>query len=276
MAEVESTRGSTPKTSGFSPRGVFALVVYLVSRCRAVSLQVLGLVFAVVIWWAFSLALPPSFEGFSPIASFQKLISISSTDYFLDGVATTIGRLFMGLSLAALVGALLGLIIAKVKTIHDLTYLVFQLLRMISPLAWMPIAILVFGTGTEAVVFLVSVAAVWPMMINTAQAVGLISPRWIEVAKTYGGGRLDIFKRVILPAIMPQVLSGLRVALGIAWVVIVPAEMIGVSSGLGYMILDFRDVVDYSGVAATILTISVLGYVMDQGICLLIKKVQWT
>jgi len=276
MAEVESTRESTPKTSGFSPRGAFALVVYLVSRCRAVSLQVLGLVFAVVIWWVFSLALPPSFEGFSPIASFQKLISISSTDYFLDGVATTIGRLFMGLSLAALVGALLGLIIAKVKTIHDLTYLVFQLLRMISPLAWMPIAILVFGTGTEAVVFLVSIAAVWPMMINTAQAVGLISPRWIEVAKTYGGGRLDIFKRVILPAIMPQVLSGLRVALGIAWVVIVPAEMIGVSSGLGYMILDFRDVVDYSGVAATILTISVLGYVMDQGICLLIKKVQWT
>ena len=140
----------------------------------------------------------------------------------------------------------------------------------------MPIAIVVFGVGNNPVIFLIAIAAVWPMIINTAHGVSSLDQRWIRAARTLGANGMEASVRmVILPAVVPDMLTGLRLAVGLAWVVLVPAEMLGVSDGLGYYILDTRDRFNYGELMAVILVIGVIGYALDQLIRLLRIHVSW-
>jgi len=147
---------------------------------------------------------------------------------------------------------------------------------MISPLAWMPIAIIAFGVGNRPVYFLVAVAAVWPFIINTAHGVGRVEPLWIKVARNLGAGEGQVLRRVVIPAVVPDILTGLRLAIGLAWVVLVPAEMLGVSSGLGYFILDTRDRFRYDELMAAILLIGLLGYGLDGVVKVVQRRFSWT
>jgi NitT/TauT family transport system permease protein len=128
-------------------------------------------------------------------------------------------------------GIPLGVIVGYYRPAEAASSVVFQFLRMISPLAWMPIAIIAFGVGDPPVYFLIAVATVWPFVINTAHGVGQVKPLWIKVARSLGAGEGQLLRRVIIPAVVPDILTGLRLAIGLAWVVLVPAEMLGVSWG---------------------------------------------
>jgi NitT/TauT family transport system permease protein len=172
-------------------------------------------------------------------------------------------RIGVGLLIAFLVGVPIGVAVGYFATVRNLTNTVFQFLRMISPLAWMPLAIIMFGVGDSPVYFLISVAAVWPIIINTAQGVRGMDPGWVKVVKTLGGGQRDILRRAVLPAVIPDIITGLRISVGICWVILVPAEMLGVSSGLGYFILDTRDRFAYGELMAAILVIGFVGLVLD-------------
>lgn len=140
---------------------------------------------------------------------------------------------------------------------------VVQFLRMISPLSWAPIAVALFGIGNQPVIFLVAAASVWPIVLNTAAGVRAIDPGLLLVARSFGASRREQLTAVILPAVRAQVQTGLRIGLGIAWVVLVPAEMLGVRSGLGYQILNARDQLAYDQVMAVIVVIGVIGYALD-------------
>ena len=142
---------------------------------------------------------------------------------------------------------------------------------MISPLSWMPLAVMAFGIGDQPVYFLLAVGAVWPIMLNTAAGVHAMNRQWIRLANSLCASRAETIRLVILPAISPQVLTGLRLALGVVWVVLVPAEMLGVSSGLGYFVLDTRDRLAYSELMAAILVIGLIGFALDSLIKLLIR-----
>jgi NitT/TauT family transport system permease protein len=165
--------------------------------------------------------------------------------------------------MAALVGVPVGLAIGYFSWCNELTYVPFQVLRMISPLSWTPVAIILLGVGSAPVYFLVAIAAVWPIILNTAAGVRAAEPGWLDAARCLGAGDSQLLRFVLIRAALPHIITGLQLATGVAWIVLVPAEMLGVASGLGYMILDFRDVNDYSSIMALILVIGALGLLLD-------------
>ena len=126
-----------------------------------------------------------------------------------------------------------------------------------------PLAIILFGVGDAPVVFLVAMGATWPIAINTMAGVAQLDPTWLRVARSLGATRTEALRHVVWPGIRPSLLTGLRVATGLAWVILVPAEMLGVDSGLGYFVLDARDRFAYDELVAAILIIGVLGIAID-------------
>jgi NitT/TauT family transport system permease protein len=146
---------------------------------------------------------------------------------------------------------------------------------MISPLSWMPLAVLVFTSWNGSIIFLIAIAAVWPVMFATAAGLAKVDPNWFKVARNLGAKPLHILTRVIMPAISFDILSGIRLALGVAWIVLVPAEYLGVTSGLGYSIEDARETLSYDYLTAMVVTIGIVGYFLDSILVVLIKRSSW-
>ncbi|MGF1651143.1 MAG: ABC transporter permease, partial [Hyphomicrobiaceae bacterium] len=184
-------------------------------------------------------------------------------------------RIGLGLTWATAIGVPIGLIIGRQPIVRAITNMPFQFLRMISPLSWMPIAVLAFSTWDDAIVFLVAVAAVWPIVFATAAGVRRIDPAWLKVARNLGAKPYHMLVAIILPAVAQDILTGIRLALGVAWVVLVPAEYLGVTSGLGYAINDARDTLEYDRLAATVLVIGFIGFTLDLMLQQLISRASW-
>jgi NitT/TauT family transport system permease protein len=238
------------------------------TRARAVRLRrgVTGLLLALTTWWVVTdlIAAPGSLLGrFTPVDAVPAVITLFTQGPGLTHLIMTLERLLGGLAIAVLIGVPLGVAIGRSPRLSELTAPLFQLLRMISPLAWTPIAIVLLGVGGAPVVFLVAVAAVWPVLMGAAAGVHALDPGWLNVAASLGATRREQLTSIVLPGIRAHLATGLRVALGTAWIVIVPAEMLGVDSGLGYAILDARDRLRYDELMGIILVIGVLGFVLD-------------
>ena len=127
----------------------------------------------------------------------------------------------------------------------------------------MPIAVLIFGTGNEPILFLLAIAGVWPVLLNTSVGVKQITPTFMELGKSLAATRWEILKTIILPAVFVMALTGLRLSLAVLWVVLVPAEMLGVEEGLGYFIIDAKERLAYSELTAAIVVISLIGWLLD-------------
>lgn len=184
-------------------------------------------------------------------------------------------RLGMGLAIAIAIGVPIGVIMGRIKWFRDYSNSPFQFLRMISPLSWMPLAVLVFATWNGSIIFLIAIASVWPVMFATAAGLAKVDPAWFKVARNLGAHPLQMLTKIIMPAIAFDIFSGIRLALGVAWIVLVPAEYLGVTSGLGYAIEDARETLSYNHLTALVLTIGVIGYVLDSTLVVLIKRTSW-
>lgn len=225
-----------------------------------------GVLVAVVVWWLVTsvLARPGTLlSAFGPQHAIPAVGDLAAQGVLADDVLTSLFRLLAGLLIAAVLGTLLGVAVGSVPWLDAATRPVFQFLRMISPLSWAPVAIGLFGIGHRPVYFLVAAAAIWPVVLSTAQGVRSIDRGFLLVARSLGASRTETLTSVVLPAIRPHLLTGFRLALGIGWVVLVPAEMLGVTSGLGYEILNARDQLAYDKVMAVIVVIGLLGYLLD-------------
>ena len=221
---------------------------------------------AILLWWISTDVWSvdnPILGAMSPVDAIDALTKQLVGGTIVETVAVSLGRLLGGLLIATVIGVILGLAIGSRKRIDEATSVIIQFLRMVSPLAWTPIAIVLFGIGSPPVVFLIAIAAVWPVTMNTVAGVRALDPNWGLLARSLGATPLEILKTIVVPGIRPHVLTGIRLALGVAWIVIVPAEMLGVDSGLGYQILNARDQLDYSLLAAIMLLIGVIGYALD-------------
>ncbi|GAB3015915.1 ABC transporter permease [Mycobacterium bourgelatii] len=221
---------------------------------------------AVALWWLATGVLAPThslLRETTPPKVIRAFGDLFNRGVLLPDTGVSLWRLLVGLLVAAVIGIPAGLLIGLNDTADRATRPVVQFLRMISPLSWAPISVALFGIGNEPVIFLIAAAAVWPMLINTAAGVHAIDPGYLQVARSFGASRVELLTVVVLPAIRGQLQTGLRVALGIAWVVLVPAEMLGVRSGLGYQILNARDQLAYGQVVAVIVVIGVIGYLLD-------------
>lgn len=240
----------------------------------------LGLALLLVCWWfgGYLIASNPStqaFAGFAPQYALPRAWELVTSGNLAADAIPSLQRIGQGLLFAAMAGIPVGVLIGWMPTIQRITNFPFQLLRMVSPLAWMPIAVLAFNTWDGSIIFLIFMAAVWPILFSTAFAVQRIDPMYFKVANNFGASVWARLRRLVLPAIAPDILAGFRLALGIAWVVLVPAEFLGVSSGLGYAINDARDILAYDLLAALVLVIGVIGYVLDSAVVALMRYVGW-
>ena len=200
---------------------------------------------------------------FSPQATLASLIELLGRSELYQHVGVSLRRILVGLSLALLVGVPLGLLVGAWRNLEWATTPAFQFLRMISPLSWMPVAVMLMGVGDRPIYFLLAFAAVWPILLNTAAGVKSLDPRWLQLTRSLSATRRETLTQVVLPGVLGHVLTGVRLAIGILWIVLVPCEMLGVSAGLGYYILDTRDRLAYSELMAMVLLIGVLGFCLD-------------
>ncbi|NUP25736.1 MAG: ABC transporter permease [Nocardia sp.] len=221
---------------------------------------------ALLVWWILTdlVAGPESLlREFGPQHVPGAAGELFDRGVLVPDIAVSMWRLLVGSVIAITVGIPLGLLLGLHAATEQAVAPVVQFLRMISPLSWAPIAVALFGIGNQPVIFLVAAASVWPIVLNTAAGVRAIDPGLLLVARSFGASRREQLSAVILPAIRAQVQTGIRIGLGIAWVVLVPAEMLGVRSGLGYQILNARDQLAYDQVVAVIVVIGVIGYALD-------------
>jgi len=209
-----------------------------------------------------------------PAPTFESLYQLLAGNELTLHAMMSLKRVVVGLSLALFLGVPVGLAVGLSRPLESATSSAFQFLRMISPLSWMPIAVMVFGIGDAPIYFLLTFAAVWPIILNTAAGVRQLNPQWLMLARSLSATRSEVLRRIIVPGILGHILTGVRLAIGIIWIVLVPCEMLGVSSGLGYFILDTRDRLAYSELMAVIVLIGALGFLLDT----LAQKLyqQWT
>ncbi len=256
-------------------------LTYLV-KCTVCGIRnfLLGLAILFGLWWAviFLVSLNPSnahFAEFGVIDAFKALPALWNDGTIPDALSTSGYRLGMGLLIAIGIGVPLGILIGRIAWFQKLTNVPFQFMRMISPMSWEPIAVIVFLAWDSAIIFLIAIAAVWPMTFSTAAGLAKVDPNWFKVARNLGANSWHILTKIILPAITFDVLTGIRLALGVAWIVLIPAEFLGVTSGFGYAIQDAREGLNYNNLMAMILVIGAVGYVLDSICLILIKKFAW-
>lgn len=233
------------------------------SKITQLLFYLLGIAGLLVLWWLATSDPGGALHRFAPGRTAEAFLKQLSNLRYWEAVMETMKRMGIGLGLATVIGMPTGLLTGYFLRANQLTYVPFQFLRMISPLSWTPVAIIIFGIGAGPVYFLITIAAVWPIIINTAAGVNAADRQWAEVARCLGAKDWEVLRYVLFRASLPSILTGIQLALGVAWVVIVPAEMLGVASGLGYMILDFRDINDYASIMAIIITIGLLGLGTD-------------
>jgi len=212
-------------------------------------------------------------NGFPTLGQMGETIAINLADPFYDkgpndkGIAIqlghSLGRVALGFGIAALLAIPLGFLIGMSPMIYRALDPFIQLLKPISPLAWMPLALYTIKDSAISGVFVIFICSVWPMLINTAFGVAGVRREWLNVAKTLEVSRWRLAFEVILPAAAPTILTGMRISMGIAWLVIVAAEMLVGGTGIGYFVWNEWNNLSLTNVIFAILVIGVVGMVLD-------------
>ena len=269
-------------------------------RLRAAILSVVLLVLGLGAW---ELSIPPQ-RAATALTEYERLMGAAApraglpapsavfakawealSDPFYDrgpndkGIGIQIGwslqRVLTGYGLAALVAIPLGFLIGMSPLMYRALDPFIQVLRPISPLAWMPLALFVIRDSQASAIFVIFICSIWPMLINTAFGVAGVRRDWINVARTHELGALRTAFTVILPAAAPTIVTGMRISIGIAWLVIVAAEMLVGGTGIGYYVWNEWNNLDLTSVIFSILMIGVVGMVLDAAFGRLQRAVQF-
>src|ERR1700679_794584 len=191
--------------------------------------------------WYYSVLWTPT-KVFPPPLSVQKgLAELLHKHVLWADIGDSLRRVAIGYGAAVVVGIPLGLTLGWYPALNQVVNPVIQILRPISPIAWIPLAIVFFGIGDRAAVFLIFLSAFFPILVACASGVSNVPAIYRRAGRNFGLTQAQILSRVVFPAALPQILIGLRLALGVAWLVVVAAEMIAVDSGLGYLVIDSRN-----------------------------------
>ena len=181
-------------------------------------------------------------------------------------LAYSLYRVLTGFALAAIIALPIGFLIGMSPLMHKALNPFIQVLRPISPLAWMPLALFVIQDSETSAIFVIFICSIWPMLINTAFGVANVRKDWVNVARTHELGPLRTALQVILPAAAPTILTGMRIAVGIAWLVIVAAEMLVGGTGIGYYVWNEWNNLDLASVIFAILMIGAVGMLLDMAL----------
>jgi nitrate/nitrite transport system permease protein len=190
-------------------------------------------------------------------------------------IGYSIYRVLTGYFLAALIAIPFGFLIGMSQVAYKAFNPFIQVLRPISPLAWMPLALFIIGDSEASAIFVIFICSIWPMLINTAFGVAGVREDWVNVARTHELGPIKTAFTVILPAAAPTILTGMRISIGIAWLVIVAAEMLVGGTGIGYYVWNEWNNLDLTSVVFSILMIGVVGMLLDAMFGLLQRRVTY-
>ena len=199
-----------------------------------------------------------------PLDVARGIIELIQKGLLLKYIVASLFRVTWGFTLAVLIGVPGGLLLGWYGRAFQAFNPIIQIMRPISPIAWIPVAILWFGVSDAAPIFLIFLASVFPITVSAIAAVQNMQPVYLRAAQNFGLSRGELFRQVIFRASLPQIITGIRIALGVAWLVVVAAEMIAVNSGLGYLIIDARNAGKrYDLVVAGMVMIGLIGLVLD-------------
>lgn len=250
------------------------------SKVQSAVFPIIGVAVLLGLWWIGGemLYLNPatrSFAGLGPVPTFEAVFEMLGNGKIVNAAESSLYRIGIGLLIAAALGLPVGIVFGLSRAFRQASNLPFQFLRMISPLSWEPIAVLAFATWDEAIIFLVTMASIWSVVYATANGVSKIEPTWFKIARNLGARPSHMLAQIIVPAVAQDMLTGMRFALGVAWIVLVPAEFLGVTSGLGYAIEDARETLQYSHLGAMVFVIGVIGFTIDSTFAWLIRRYSW-
>lgn len=214
----------------------------------------------------------------SPLAVEKGMVELFHKNVLWQDIGASLERVAIGFGAAVLLGIPIGLCLGWYPAVNQVVNPVMQILRPISPIAWIPVAIIFFGIGDHAATFLIFLGSFFPIVVACINGVSNVPSVYRRAGRNFGLGHTQLLATVVFPAALPQIIVGLRLALGIAWLVVVAAEMVAVDSGLGYLVIDSRNSGKrYDLVVAAMLMIGVIGLALDWGFRQLetIKSVRW-
>ena len=187
-------------------------------------------------------------------------------------VLTSLKRVGIGFGLAALVGIPLGFMIGRFRFLSDMAAPIIALLRPVSPLAWLPIGLLVFKAANPAAIYVIFICSLWPMIINTAVGVRQIPQDYLNVARVLNLSEWKVFTKILFPAVLPYMITGVRLSIGVAWLVIVAAEMLTGGVGIGFWVWDEWNNLKVEHIIIAIFTIGIVGLLLEQALMLLARR----
>jgi nitrate/nitrite transport system permease protein len=239
---------------------------------------VLGLLLLVGIW-AMIAKFTAGFPG--PASTLKAAVVLFSDPFYSNGpndqgigwnILASLERVGLGFGMAALIGIPLGFMIGRFEFLSRMTAPVISLLRPVSPLAWLPIGLLVFKAADPASIWVIFISAIWPMIINTAVGVSKVPQDYMNVAKVLNLSEWKIVTKILFPSVLPYMMTGVRLSIGVAWLVIVAAEMLTGGVGIGFWVWDEWNNLNVEHIIIAIFVVGIVGLLLEQALILIAKK----
>lgn len=239
---------------------------------------VFGILMLLAIWALISHQ-SPNLPG--PIKTFHSAVELFSDPFYDHGpndkgvgwnIIASLKRVALGFGLAALVGIPLGFIIGRFKFVSRMAAPVISLLRPVSPLAWLPIGLLVFKAANPAAIWVIFISAIWPMIINTSVGVSKVPQDYMNVAKVLNLSEWKIVTKILFPFVLPYMMTGVRLSIGVAWLVIVAAEMLTGGVGIGFWVWDEWNNLNVEHIIIAIFVVGIVGLLLELALTQIAKK----
>lgn len=242
---------------------------------RKTSNVLIGAILLVAAWQAtvflggFQEALFPS-----PLKAAEGIVTLFQDGTLFVDLQVSLFRFLCGYLIAAVLGIGIGLILGRVRRIWEITDPIIQVLRPIAPIAWAPFIVLWFGIGSVPAIVIVFLAAFFPILLATISGVHAVDLKYMKLAQNLEINKHRLLSKIIFPAAFPSIVGGLRIAVGTAWIFLVSGEMVGAQSGLGYLIIDSRNLLRLDLVMAGIIMIGICGLLLDRVVTFFVKQVE--
>jgi nitrate/nitrite transport system permease protein len=283
-APAPSAPAATPAAANEPAAPVVSAAVRRRARnelAARIAAPVLGLVLMLLLWQVLAKT-GQSIPGPGPtwdaaVAQFSSPFHRNSPNDVGIGwkILASLGRVATGFGLAALVGIPLGFLIGRWSFLNRMTSPVISLLRPVSPLAWLPIGLLVFKGAHYAAIWTIFITSVWPMLINTAVGVQRVPADYMNVARVLNLSEWKIFTKILFPAVLPYMMTGVRLSIGTAWLVIVAAEMLTGGVGIGFWVWDEWNNLKVENILLAIIVIGVVGLLLEAALMALARRFQY-
>ncbi|WP_296234067.1 nitrate ABC transporter permease [uncultured Pseudomonas sp.] len=216
-----------------------------------------------------------------PLSTWQAALVLFADPFYDNGpndmgigwnILNSLGRVGVGFGLAALVGIPLGFAIGRFTFLAGMLAPIISLLRPVSPLAWLPIGLLVFEAAGPASIWVIFISSIWPIILNTAAGVASVPQDYLNVARVLKLSEFKVLTRILFPAVLPHLMTGIRLAIGVAWLVIVAAEMLTGGIGLGFWVWDEWNNLNVEHILIAIIIVGLVGLALEQMLLLIAKR----